>query len=253
LSEVLPKLKRQQARDRCRLWKLKEKEVCETFREEVHSESISRSKGNVNQMWKELAECLNTAANKACGRASGKQRKNETGWWNGEVAEAIKKKRELYRIAHQTKKEEDKAAYKLAKKDAKKAVARAKEAEGKRLGDILDKENGRQNVFRIVKQMTKQNREVTESSCIKNKDEKIVTDECSVRKIWKEHFDKLLNEEFEWDRNGLPSTDMVCGPCEIITPEEVKVAIGETKVGKAAGPSGVASEMLKAAGEDGIM
>ena len=74
-----------------------------------------------------------------------------------------------------------------------------------------------------------------------------------VRKIWKGHFDKLLNEEFEWNKNDLPSADVVCGPCEIITPEEVKVAIGETKVGKAAGPSGVASEMLKAAGEDGIM
>ena len=78
LSEVLPKRKRQQARDRCRLWKLKEKEICETFREDVHSESISRSKGNVNQMWKELAECLNTAANKACGRARRKHRKKET-------------------------------------------------------------------------------------------------------------------------------------------------------------------------------
>ena len=63
----------------------------------------------------------------------------------------------------------------------------------------------------------------------------------------------MLNEEFVWDKNGLPSTDMVCGPFEIITSEEVKVAIGETKVDKAAGPSGVASEMLKAAGEDGIM
>ena len=50
-----------------------------------------------------------------------------------------------------TKKEEDKAANKLANKDAKKAVAQAKEAEGKRFGDMLDKEEGRQNVFRIVK------------------------------------------------------------------------------------------------------
>ena len=48
---------------------------------------------------------------------------------------------------------------------------------------MLDKEDGRQNVFRIVKQMTKQNRELTESSCIKNKDGKIVTDECSVWKV----------------------------------------------------------------------
>ena len=44
------------------------------------------------------------------------------------MTEAIKKKQKFYRIAHQTKKEEDKAAYKLAKKDAKKAVAQAKEA-----------------------------------------------------------------------------------------------------------------------------
>ena len=131
------------------------------------------------------------------------------------------KRSENSRIAHQTKKKEDKAAYKLANKDAKKAIAQDKETEGKRFGDMLDKEDGRQNAFRIVKQMTRQSREVTESSCIKNKDEKIVTDECSVRKIWKDHFDKLLNEEFEWDRNGLPSTDMVCGPCKIITPEEV--------------------------------
>ena len=46
--------------------------------------------------------------------------------------------------------------------------------------------------------------------------------------------------------------DVVQGPSERITQEEVKDAIGAMKMGKATGPSGVVSEMLKAAGEDGV-
>jgi len=41
-------------------------------------------------------------------------------------------------------------------------------------------------------------------------------------------------------------------PCERITTEEFKVAMKEMKLGKAAGPSGVVTEMLKSAGEDGL-
>jgi len=62
----------------------------------------------------------------------------------------------------------------------------------------------------------------------------------------------LLNEEFVWDRNCITTVDAVCGPSERITSEEVRVAVKEMKMGKAAGPSGVVAEMLKSAGEDGI-
>src|SRR4029077_10651902 len=46
--------------------------------------------------------------------------------------------------------------------------------------------------------------------------------------------------------------DAVCGPSENISKAEVRAAVAATKVGKAAGPSGVVSEMLKASGDDGI-
>src|SRR5208282_1510200 len=42
------------------------------------------------------------------------------------------------------------------------------------------------------------------------------------------------------------------GPAERITEEEVCAAIAKTKVGKAAGPTGLVSEMLTASGETGI-
>ena len=62
---------------------------------------------------------------------------------------------------------------------------------------------------------------------------------------------RISNEEFSWDREGLTDVRPVCGPGERISEEEVEAAIGKMKLGKAAGPSGVVADMLKAAGEDG--
>ena len=41
---------------------------------------------------------------------------------------------------------------------------------------------------------------------------------------------------------------VVMGPCCIISEEEVAAAIKRLKMGKAAGPTGVVSEMMKASG-----
>ena len=64
---------------------------------------------------------------------------------------------------------------------------------------MLDREDGRKNIYRRVKQITNQNKDVTESNCIEDKDEKIVTDGNKVRLTWKEYFDKFLNEENVWE------------------------------------------------------
>ena len=68
-----------------------------------------------------------------------------------------------------------------------------------------------------------------------------------VKDRWKAYFYKLLNEEFEWNKDGLTAMDKVCGPAEIISCSEVK-----TKSGKAAGLSGVIAEMLRASGDVGV-
>ena len=58
---------------------------------------------------------------------------------------------------------------------------------------------------------------------------------------------------FTWDREGLTDARPVCGPSERISTLEVDAAIGKMKQGKSGGPSGVVSEMLKAAGETGAL
>ena len=57
-----------------------------------------------------------------------------------------------------------------------------------------------------------------------------------LKAVWKDYFDQLLNEEFDWCREGLEKTDEVCGPSERITVSEVREALGKSKSGKAAGP-----------------
>jgi hypothetical protein len=69
---------------------------------------------------------------------------------------------------------------------------------------------------------------------------------------WREYFQSLLNEEFDWNKDGLKAIDAVEGPAEEFCECEVRAAIAQMKSGKAVGPSGIAAEMLKAAGVDGV-
>ena len=67
---------------------------------------------------------------------------------------------------------------------------------------------------------------------------------------WREYFEKLLNEENEWIDEL--SAEYVKGPADMISKEEVRLTIQDLKVRKAAGPSGVTGEMIKAAGEQAV-
>ena len=67
-----------------------------------------------------------------------------------------------------------------------------------------------------------------------------------MKDIWRKYIEKLLNVEHDWD--GDVDCPQVMGPCHLISEEEVAAAIKRLKIGKAAGPTGVVSEMMKASG-----
>ena len=56
-------------------------------------------------------------------------------------------------------------------------------------------------------------------------------------------------QNFRADSEHLSDADPVGGPPLLITPEMVSKSVSKMKLGKAASPSGVVAEMLKAAGE----
>ena len=65
-------------------------------------------------------------------------------------------------------------------------------------------------------------------------------------RVWKEHMERIMNEENEWDQNVL--ADLLEGPVERVSQEKVVKALGKMKAGKAAGPSEVSVEMIAASG-----
>src|SRR6059036_14178 len=82
-------------------------------------------------------------------------------------------------------------------------------------------------------------------------------EEEGIMQRWKEYYEQLLNEEFDWNKDSIGSiggTDKVEASVDEreISVSEVRLAIAKAKSGKAAGPSGVAADMLKAAGEAGV-
>ena len=132
------------------------------------------------------------------------------------------------------------------------AIFNAKNAEKLKFCEKLEDVDRKGDVFRVAKQMVRKNRDVVGAGCVRDNVGKIVVEEDKLLEVWKEHYDRISNEEFSWDREGLTDVRPVSGPGEKISEEEVEAAIGKMKLGKAAGPSGVVADMLKAAGDDGM-
>ena len=85
---------------------------------------------------------------------------------------------------------------------------------------------------------------------MKDKDGRLVVSEKDRGKLWKEHMEKIMNVEYEWDQKV--EADMVEGPVEGVTDEEVMEAMNKMKLGKAAGSSEVNMDMIIASGKFGV-
>ena len=77
----------------------------------------------------------------------------------------------------------------------------------------------------------------------------IVVSEKDRRKLWKEHMEKIMNVENESDQMV---EDIVEGPVDGVTDEEVMEAINKMQLGKADGPSEVNMDMIIASGKFGV-
>ena len=135
----------------------------------------------------------------------------------------------------------------MAKKEVYSAVMTTQESKLQEFTADLQSESGRKNCFRIARQMAREGRDVISVCCMKNDAGNGVTDADGMKNIWRKFMEKLLiNVDNDWD--GEVDCPEVMGPRCLISEEDVAAAIKGLKMGKAAGPTGVVSEMMKAAG-----
>ena len=106
------------------------------------------------------------------------------------------------------------------------------------------------DIFRLANQMRKENVDVVGDKPVKNDTWEMSMSEEAKQNAWAEHYERLLNVEFEWDPDHLSNEPPLEGPPIPITIDMVNV-ISKMKTVKAAGPSGIVVEMIKAAGDTG--
>ena len=220
------------AEPRIKWWKLKKEDCCEEFREEIR-----RALGGKDELlddWTTTAKVVRDTARKVLG-VSSKQRKEDkdTWWWNEEVQEGIRKKILAKKTWDMQKDEESKKEYKEMRREAKKEVPKAKNNAYDELYEELDSKEGERTLYRLARQRHQAGKVVQQVRMMKDKDGKVMTDEESVLRIWKEYYKGLMNEENAREREGRMMGERVNLEVEKISKEEVRENMKSMKNGKA--------------------
>ena len=140
------------------------------------------------------------------------------------MKEAIARKKDAHKEMCKSLTEANKAMYKNMKNQANKVVTKAmKEAAERELIELSEHSN---KVFKLVKSMKKDGKDVEGGRCMRGSDWRLNFSEKDRERVWKEHMERIMNEENEWDQN------VKAGPVE--SWEEVVRALGKRKAGKAA-------------------
>ena len=139
--------------------------------------------------------------------------------------------------------------YREKARHTKRAVAAAKARPWEEWSEELYAREGRMKMFKIMIQMKKERKDITGARYIKDETGNIIVKEEEITERWKSYFDELLNEANECH---LQEESKVEWPIRGVTEEEMEGLLKNMKNGKAPGPSGVTSDLLKGAGVTGV-
>ena len=172
-------------------WKLKDLKVKNKFKMEVIKSGILGAKED----WQRVAEMIWRIARMELGETSGKistAGRRETWWWNQEVQEKLKDKRNAKKVWDTVRDDASKLAYKTARKQAKREVAKARNKAYEKLYKKQETKEGENEVFKIAKQKNRQSKDVQQVRVIKSKTGEILTEEKKGKQRWKE-YNNLIN------------------------------------------------------------
>ncbi|KAG8222333.1 hypothetical protein J437_LFUL001876 [Ladona fulva] len=201
-----------------------------------------KSPKDVQEWWEVNSKTIKKIGEEVLGKISGKRRCG-----GGERRFKIKGKREAKKNWDLNGTQAAREVYRVARKNAKKAVVKAK---AETINEALDSMDEERQLLRIAKAKDRSSKDITAVKQIKDASGVIIREDGDVRKRWKEYFHKLLNEENprlrneEGDGNELAVQDM--------SRVEVKAALKKVKNGKAVGADQIPVEIRKCLAEEGI-
>jgi len=172
----------------------------------------------------------------------------------------VKAKQEKFKALMESRTEEEvefnRVQYRNTKKEAKKAVAVAKNNIYERIFHRLNAKGGENEVFKLARARERRSRDVSGVRCIKDEDGRVLVEDAKVQGRWQGYFCKLFNgEDLDVSRHTkllAQEEQQYYRLSQPITREEVKEALRKMKSGKTVGPDSIPVEVSKSLGEDGV-
>ena len=206
------------------------------------STSAGVAEGATEDIWNNIKTGLLKTTEEVCGTTRPHRWRRETWWWNEHVEKAIAAKRTAFKAWKAGK--GTRASYDAAKQNARHTVHHAPQEADKKVYKNIDPKSS--EVYRLANQFRRENIDVVGDKPVKNDAGEMSMSKDSKQKAWLEHYQRLLNIEFDWDPDHLSYQSPVEGPPIPITIDMVKKAISQMKAGKAPGPSGIVVEIWAA-------
>ena len=229
----------------------------ETIGERLRCMQEFQEEDNIDEMWRKIKETIMKAAEEICGKKRVNTGKKSTKWWNEELKQIVKEKKDSWKKFLRTGHMEDYTEYIHKRNEAKNAVRKAKEESWNKFGNEVEnnyKENKKAFWNTIKNLRGKSGRRIRN---IRNEENKIESQQGKIMEIWKRYYEGKFKGELEEDINGDIGMEeeenvsiMVEGEQENISRIEVELAIDKIKLGKAAGYDDVMPEMIKWGGQE---
>ena len=208
---------------RIKVWKLrdpeKQAELSEVFKAKISDSELSQT-STVDEHWTSPKDKLLQATKQVCGVSSNHPWRKQTWWWNNQVEEAVREKGRCFKL---WKAGGSRAAYNTAKRTSNRAVHQARSEAEKVALQKIDPRSG--DVYRLAKQMRRDNQDVMGEKPVKNDAGQLSLDEEAKKEAWREHYERLLNVEFPWNPEDLSEESPVEGPSEPIVGEAGAVEV----------------------------
>ncbi len=128
-------------------------------------------------------------AREVCGESRGQRhRERKTWWWCEEVQQAIKEKRDAYKMWQREKTERNKGRYKEKSRLAKRAVALTKGRAGTEWSQNIDPAEGKWKIFKMAKQMKEERNPVIGARYVNDEHGNIKVEEADIIQRWQRYF-----------------------------------------------------------------
>ena len=207
---------------------------------------------NIEQAWSLYKGVLTESAREVCGSKTIGGRAKRTAWWNDNVKQKVKEKKEAWKKYLRSKSIEDMEKYRTKRKEACEEVKKSKQQQWEKFGEKLE-ENFRENqklFWGAIKRSRRGNQCPVKH--IKNEDGDVIKAEKDILDRWREYFEKLHNPNTNTEMNlrSTNANNMATADSENNTNED-DITMGELlkakkriKPGKAPGGDGIYPEMI---------